>query len=240
VVIHRIRFREDGLHGDEIHAFLSPRTLITVHAEPCAELSQVAARLERDEALYARGIGFVYYLIADMIARANDDVLSSLADSIEDLESDLFEANRPTSLPRLFQLKRALGVARRFLSPQRDLFATLTKLRHEAINERTALYYRDVYDQVVRANESIETSRDLASNVLDAHYSQMSQRTNDIMRRLTALSAVFLPLTFITGFFGQNFQMLPFDAAYLMWLVVFACVGLPAGMLYWFYRSRWL
>jgi magnesium transporter len=182
----------------------------------------------------------VYYLIADLVALANDDVLSRLADSIEDIETELFEGGKEPPLPRLFALKHSLAIARRFLSPQRDLFAGLTKLESRAISERTAFYFRDVYDKVVRANESIEASRDLASNVLDAYFSQMSQRTNDVMRRLTALSAVFLPLTFITGFFGQNFEILPFGSRWLPWLVTALCVSLPFTMLYWFYRRRWL
>jgi len=240
VVVHQLHLEGDELTGHEIHAFLAERTLITVHAEPCLELDRVIERLRKDASVYGRGIGFVYYLIADIVASANDDVLSQLADAIEDIENELLEEGKQPGLPRLFALKRALSVARRFLSPQRDLFAVLTKLGGSSISDRAALYFRDVYDKVVRANESIEASRDLASNVLDAHFSQMSQRTNDIMRRLTALSAVFLPLTFITGFFGQNFDMLPFHSHALMWLVLSACVALPATMLYWFYSKRWL
>lgn len=240
VVVHRLNLEGDELSGHEIHAFLAQRTLITVHAEPCLELERVIERLRKDATVYGRGVGFVYYLIADMVAGANDDVLSELADSIEDIESELLDEGKSPALPRLFALKRSLSVARRFLSPQRDLFAMLTKLGGASISDRTALYFRDVYDKVVRANESIEASRDLASNVLDAHFSQMSQRTNDVMRRLTALSAVFLPLTFITGFFGQNFEMMPFGSHILMWLVISACIALPIGMLYWFYSKRWL
>jgi len=240
VVVHELHLDGDLLTGHEIHTFLAERTLITVHAEPCRQLDRVMERLRKDVAVYARGVGFVYYWIADMVASANDDILSELAASIEDIENDLLEGEKPSALPRLFALKRSLSVARRFLSPQRDLFAVLTKLGGGPISDRTALYFRDVYDKVVRANESIEASRDLASNVLDAHFSQMSQRTNDVMRRLTALSAVFLPLTFITGFFGQNFDMLPFGSHVLMWLVIAACVALPVTMLYWFYKSRWL
>jgi magnesium transporter len=240
VVIHRLEFEDATLSGKEIHAFISPGVLITVHAEPCDELARVVQLIAHDQSVYSRGIGFVYYLIADLIATANDDVLSRLADSIEDIESELFAGGKEPPLPRLFELKRSLSAARRFLSPQRDLFAALTKLESRSLGERTALYFRDVYDKVVRANESIEASRDLASNVLDAHFSQLSQRANDVMRRLTALSAVFLPLTFITGFFGQNFEMLPFGSHALMWLVMALCALLPATMLYWFYRRRWL
>jgi magnesium transporter len=240
VVIHRLEFEDATLSGKEIHAFISPGVLITVHAEPCEELSRVIQLIAHDPSVHARGVGFVYYLIADLVASANDDVLSRLADSIEDIESELFAGGKEPPLPRLFELKRSLSAARRFLSPQRDLFAALTKLESRSLGERTALYFRDVYDKVVRANESIEASRDLASNVLDAHFSQLSQRANDVMRRLTALSAVFLPLTFITGFFGQNFEMLPFDSHALMWLVMALCAALPATMIYWFYRRRWL
>lgn len=240
VVIHRLELEDSCLEGHEIHAFLAPGVLITVHSEPCLELSRVTERIAHDGTVYTRGIGFVYYLIADQIALANDGILSCIADSIEDVETEVFSGGKEPPLPRLFALKRSLSAGRRYLSPQRDLFAALTKLDHLAVGERTALYFRDVYDKVVRANESIEASRDLASNVLDAYFSQMSQRTNDVMRRLTALSAVFLPLTFITGFFGQNFEMLPFSSQPLMWLVVSLCVALPATMLYWFYRRRWL
>jgi len=239
VVIHQLVLGDAAVDGNEIHAFLSPGVLITVHVEPCMELGRVVERIAHDDTVHSRGIGFVYYLIADQVSSANDDVLMCLADAIEDIESELFGGKEP-ALPRLFSLKRSLSAARRFLSPQRDLFAGLTKLQHRALTDRTALYFRDVYDKVVRANESIEASRDLASNVLDAYFSQMSQRTNDIMRRLTALSAVFLPLTFITGFFGQNFHMLPFGSHGLMWFVIALCAALPVTMVYWFYRSRWL
>jgi magnesium transporter len=241
VVIHRLMPNGRSIGGEELHAFLARRALITVHAEPCIELKRVMERIERDPTIHARGVGFIYYLIADHVASANDDVLSNLVDSIEEVENALLgDGKRVPPLTELFELKRSLGVARRFLSPQRDLFAALTKFENEAITQRAALYFRDVYDKIVRANETIEASRDLAGNVLDAHFSLLSQRTNDVMRRLTALSAVFLPLTFITGFFGQNFEMLPFGSHWLMWLVVSACLALPLVMLYWFYRSRWL
>ena len=240
VVIHRLELDGATLSGKEIHAFISPGVLITVHAEPCIELPRVVQMIAHDHGVNARGVGFIYYLISDLVATANDDVLSLLADAIEDIESELFAGGKEPPLPRLFELKRSLSAARRFLSPQRDLFAALTKLESRSLGERTALYFRDVYDKVVRANESIEASRDLASNVLDAHFSQLSQRANDVMRRLTALSAVFLPLTFITEFFGPNFAMLPFDSHTLMWLVMALCAALPATMVYWFYRSRWL
>jgi magnesium transporter len=113
------------------------------------------------------------------------------------------------------------------------------------VSERTALYLRDVYDHLMRINESIDANRDLLGNALDAYLSTVSQRTNEIMKYLTVMSAVFLPLSFVVGFFGQNFEDLPFlidwvKSRALMWTMIVVCVTLPAGMLAWFRYRRWL
>jgi magnesium transporter len=129
---------------------------------------------------------------------------------------------------------------RRVLSPQRDVFGILAKRGHPCITDRTSIYFRDVYDHLVRIYEAIDTDRDLLGNALDAYLSMVAQRTNEIMKGLTLLSAVLLPLTFVTGFFGQNFAHLPFDNDGLMWAMIIACLVIPSGMVLWFYRSKWL
>ena len=131
------------------------------------------------------------------------------------------------------------------LSPQRDVLGLLAKRGDSRVTERTALYLRDVYDHLVRINESIESNRDLLGNALDAYLSAVGQRTNEIMKYLTIMSAVFLPLAFVVGFFGQNFDNLPFMDGWthrdgLMWLMVGTCVAIPITMLVWFRLKRWL
>jgi magnesium transporter len=108
------------------------------------------------------------------------------------------------------------------------------------ISERTAFYLRDVYDKLARSSEMLEISRELLSNVLDAHFSLVAQRTNQIVKHLTILSAVFLPMTFVTGFFGQNFALLPFDSPLLFAIALGFCLAIPPTMLYWFRKRRWL
>ncbi|HEY3497902.1 MAG TPA: CorA family divalent cation transporter, partial [Polyangiaceae bacterium] len=108
------------------------------------------------------------------------------------------------------------------------------------IKEQQVFYYRSIHDDLIRAVESIESYRELLSNALDAHFSAVSQRTNEIMKHLTVLSSIFLPLTFVTGFFGQNFEHLPFGSDALMWIGILSCLLLPAGMLTWFRKKRWL
>lgn len=241
VVIHELSGTDSELIAQELHAFIGINFLITVHAETCDRIGTVRERIRNDSKLYARGLGFVYYLIADAIASRNSDVVEGFADQVEVIEDLVLNGDTSESqaLGRLFGLKRSLGAARRAISPQRDLFATLARLERSVVNERLALYFRDVYDKIVRSVESIEVGRELLSNILDAHFSLVSQRTNDIVKRLTVLSAIFLPLTFITGFFGQNFQGLPFDSNRLLWLALGAYVLLPPVMLFWFHRKRW-
>jgi magnesium transporter len=122
--------------------------------------------------------------------------------------------------------------------------AMLSRRGDARIHERTSLYFRDVYDHLSRINESIEANRDLLGNALDAYLSAVSNRTNEIMKYLTLLSAVFLPLSFVVGFFGQNFVNLPGIPGWvhsdaLMGVMVVICVALPVTMALWFRHRRW-
>jgi magnesium transporter len=224
----------------EVHAFLGPSYLVTVHERPVAALTAAWKRCQGDAALPRRGADFIYYLVADGLVDMNFPLLDRLAEEIEDLEDRVIAKARRSDLQQIFALKRALVQIRKVLSPQRDVFGILAKRGGTIVSERTTLYFRDIYDHLVRLTESVESSRDLLGNALDAYLTMLSNRTNEIMKRLTIMSAIFLPLTFVTGFFGQNFEHLPFKSDLLMYSMIVACVLLPAGMLYWFYRSRWL
>jgi magnesium transporter len=238
--------RVDALELQELHTFLGERYLVTVHQEHIAALEEVWRRLAGEPALLARGVDFVYYLVADGIVDDNFPILDCIADELEVLEdSVLGDSPRRADLQRIFELKHHLVAMRKVLSPQRDVLGLLAKRGDSQIGERTAVYLRDVYDHLVRINESIEANRDLLGNALDAYLSAVGQRTNEIMKYLTIMSAVFLPLSFLVGFFGQNFDNLPFLAAWvhsdrLMWVMVAACLATPAGMLAWFRHKGWL
>lgn len=224
----------------ELHAFLGPGYLVTAHADELAPLGAVWKRLLHDAPAARRGADFIYYLIVDAIVDANFQLLDDLSDALDDIEDGVLNRAERRDLAHIFRLKKALVVLRRILSPQRDVFAMLSKRGHELVKDATALYFRDVYDHLTRIYESIDAARDLLGNALDAYLSMVAQRTNEVMKRLTILSAVFLPLTFVTGFFGQNFTGMPFDSTTLMWIVIALMVALPVGMLLFFKRSGWL
>jgi magnesium transporter len=222
----------------EVHAFLGKNYLVTVHAAGVSELDAVWRRVAGDAGLSRRGADFLYYLLVDAMVDANFVILDQISDTLDHIEDVVLHEHDRKHLQDIFTLKKTLVSMRRVLSPQRDVFALLAKRGHPCVSDRTSLYFRDVYDHLVRIYESIDTARDLLGNALDAYLSMVAQRTNDVMKQLTILSAIFLPLTFVTGFFGQNFEHLPFKSVPLMWGMLAACVVIPVGMVAWFYRSR--
>ena len=237
-----LRVKELELH--ELHAFLGERYLVTVHAGGVDALEGVWRRVSGNKSPLERGVDFVYYLIADSLVDSNFPILDRIADELEELEDVSLENPKRSHLQRIFELKRHLVAMRKVLSPQRDTMAMLSRRGDARVHERTALYFRDVYDHLSRINESIEANRDLLGNALDAYLSAVSNRTNEIMKRLTIMSAVFLPLAFVVGFFGQNFDNLPFHTDWvhsdpLMLAMIVICLGMPLGMALWFRHKRW-
>ena len=229
----------------EVHAFLGDHYLVTVHEKNLAPLDEVWNRVTGDELLAHRGADFIYYLLADRMVDTNFPLLDRIADELEILESEVLENPDPKQLATMFKLKRLLVSMRKTLSPQRDVFGLLSKRGGEQIDDKTSIYFRDIFDHLVRLNESIDTGRDLLGNCFDAYLSSVSNRTNAIMKSLTVMSAVFLPLAFVVGFYGMNFQDLPFIPNWtqshgLMWTMLAACVGIPSGMLFWFHRRKWI
>ena len=229
----------------EMHMFLGTRFLVTVHATSVPAFDKVWARVSVEPAVLARGPDFICYLVADGIVDASFPIIDVIADELEALEDAVVTRPRREDLGRIFELKHHLVAMRRVMSPQRDVFAGLSKRGDERVTERTALYFRDVYDHLSRLNESIEAHRDLLGNALDAYLGAVAQRTNEIMKALTIMSAVFLPLAFVVGFFGQNFQSLPFVSDWtrsdgLMWMMILLCLSMPVALLVWFRRKGWL
>jgi magnesium transporter len=223
----------------EHHFFLGPDWLISVHELPFDGLEQVRQRV-RDEpqATLERGVDFMLYLLADALVDRNFPVLDKFNDELEDLESAVFENPQPDQLQRIFELKRALVTLRRVLSPQRDVMGFLARRGIPNIQERAALYFRDVYDHLVRLYEQIDAGRDLVGNVMDGYLSMMANRTSAISKQLTIISTIFLPLAFITGFFGQNFEVLSHEGFF--WAMLVSVFGLPLALVFWFKRKGWL
>lgn len=246
VVTHGYRFSADdgdSIDALELHCFLGADYLVTVHTEPMPALDGVWNRVVKDPGALRRGVAFVGYLVADATVDTFFPLVDDIADRVEAIEAHVVEHGDRGSrkdLEEIFKLKRTLVELRRILGPQRDVFGLLAKRGDGRIDDRTAIYFRDVHDHVLRIHESVEATRDLLGNALEAYLWAASQRTNEIMKRLTVLSAIFLPLTFITGFFGQNFTHMPWDNDYLLYTMIAACLIVPTVMVLFFMRRGWM
>ncbi len=148
------------------------------------------------------------YRVVDTLVDAYFPVLAALDDQIDDIEDEILKAPTDEQLGRLFDMKRALIVLRKVVTPERDVFATLASADViPGMTPEYERYFRDIYDHLIRVSDLVDSYRDLLSGALDTHLSTVSNRLNVVMKQLTIIATVFLPLSFLTGFFGQNYGM---------------------------------
>ncbi len=222
----------------EFHVFVGPNWVLSVHDHPHPDLDALCARIKADpQGTLGRGPDFVAYLLADLLVDRNFPLLDAFNDALEDIEERVFEHPTPSLLQETFALKRTLAQVRRVLSPQRDVVGLLARRGVAYVSEPTTLYFRDVYDHLVRLYEQIDSARDLLGNAMDAYLSVVANRTNDITKQLTVFASIFMPLSFVVGFFGQNFVELQTPA--MFWAMAVLVPVIPAAMLAWFIHRRW-
>jgi len=190
----------------EHHLYISKRYLVSVHLEPSPELEQIHQRLKATPELTKKGLPFLFYLVVDKLVDEVFTVIDQLDAATDTLEDAILARDNREALGQIYGLKRAVVDLRKVLGAQRDLFQRLTT---QSLDEQEmTLYFRDVYDHVVRQYETVDSLRDLLTSAMDVYLSTVSNRLNEIMRRLTVIATLFMPLTFITGFFGMNFLWL--------------------------------
>ncbi len=188
----------------EVHMYISGRFLVTVHRDPLPPLDEQREQLN-GRVLHSEQ--FLIYRVLDALTDSFFPLLSDMDDEIDTLEASIVETPTEPALQRLFALKRELVGMRKVVTPQRDLFARgvdqIAELPGLALDERD--YFRDVYDHLIRISDLIDSYRDLLSGATDLYLSTVSNRQNEVMKQLTVIATIFLPLSFITGFFGMNF-----------------------------------
>jgi magnesium transporter len=245
VVSHGVEMKADEtIDILELHAFLGKQYLVTVHTRPMRSIDAVWERVIGDGGLARRGADYLYYLLADATVDGFFPVLDEIGDRVEAIETSVLEDPTSDDLAEIFVLRRMLTTIRKSLTPQRDAFALLSKRGGTHVSDRTSIYFRDVFDHVARISESIDTHRDMLGNCLDAYLTGVSNRLNAVMKSLTILSSIFLPLSFVVGFFGQNFDDLPLFPDWvhsdtLMWIMIALCLAIPMVMMVVFRRSGW-
>jgi magnesium transporter len=236
----------EGEHGEieleEVHACLSGGYIVTTHRGRCTALEEAHERLG---AQTPRSEQFVVYRVLDGLTDTFFPVLDRLDDRMEQLDSEIFDRPDPSQLEEIVGLRRELVALRRVVTPQRDLLARGIDdiLEIPGLEADSRNYFRDVYDHAIRISDQIDSYRDLLAGTRDAYLSVVSNRLNQITKQLTVVATIFLPLSFIVGFFGQNFKWLVVNidsAGAFVVLGIGSLVLSVIGLLFWFRRGSYL
>jgi magnesium transporter len=189
----------------EVQMFISGKYLVTIHRDELPALEEQRTRME---GLVLHSEQFLLYRVFDALTDSFFPPLARMDDEIDELEAAVLQGPTDEQLQRLFTMKRSLVAMRKVVTPQRDLFARsidqIADLSGLQLDERD--YFRDVYDHLIRISDLIDSYRDLLSSTTDLYLSTVSNRQNEVMKQLTIVGTIFLPLSFITGFFGMNFS----------------------------------
>ena len=241
---NRLVFREH-------HLYLARSRLVTVHHEPEQALDELRRRIRSSPDLTRNDSEFLHYLVFSELVESLFPVLEELDERIDQLEDAILDRPNNRLVARITGLKHSVSDMRRILGAQRDVFQRLLTSSFDQDGNshgdpgagETSLYWRDIYDHLIRQYEQVDSLRDLLTGSMDVYLSTVSNRLNTTMKQLTVIASLFLPLTFITGFFGMNF-------GYLVTNIITGPGALAAGIslmvlttclqLYLFHRRGWI
>jgi len=227
----------------EVHLIISGDYVVSVHPHPFDVLDDLRKRLAEAG---VRGEQALIYRILDNVIGTYVPVLTRIDDQIDDIEQAVIDRPREESLQQIFSLKRDLISMRRVVTPMRDFFARdAEEITHlPGMEPDDSLYFRDLYDSLVRTSDLIDSYRDLLSGATDMYLSTVANRQGEISKQLTIIATIFLPLSFLTGFFGQNFAWLVnhvLDNTWAFFVLGLGGLAVSIGLLMvWFKRRGWL
>ncbi len=244
LVAYGVSGGDDGDGLVEVHCFYSDRYLVTLHRDEAPSIDLLRARyVKRDSPV--DNPARLLHAVVDGLVDSFFPRLEAIDDRIDTLEDEIFLSAGDPELQEIFAMKRALVTMRKVVAPQRDLFASIVGgvESFPGMSDDDERYFRNVYDHLIRIGEMIDTYRDLLTGAMDVYLSTVSNRLNVVMKQLAIIATVFMPLTFLTGFFGQNFGWLVFHSGGLEHFLVYG-IGLEAVslalVLGFFFRRGWL
>ena len=244
-IVHAIRTDSspDRFNTVELDGFLGPNYVVTYHHDEFTSINKVKQTVEVSPVTCQKGAAFILHHIIDNIVDEYLPVMDDFDERINVLEDNIFSLGQPSNeiLEEILGLKRSLLRVKRISSKQLEVLYRMSHGQFALISGPVLPFFRDIFDHLVRVTDLAESYRDLISGSLEAYLSVVSNRLNEIMKVLTIFSAVMLPLTFIAGVYGMNFDNMPelhsrygYLAAWIIMLVV------AGGMLYYFWRKGWI
>lgn len=248
IVLHAVVYdQQEGDHVDtlELDVFLGKNYLVTHHDQKIAALDHVLDTCQRDERFMRNGVSHLFYRLADEVVASYMPVMEELDMAIDLAEDQVFGNPTPATLELIFKLKRAVLHLRRIIGPQREVLNKLARDEYLVVGQKERVYFRDIYDHLVRLYDITDSIRDLVSGTLDTYLSVINNRMNDIMKTLTIITTLFMPVSFVVGFFGMNF-FIP-KAPVSSWVerpvfipVVILILLTPLAIFFWIRRRGWI
>jgi magnesium transporter len=250
MIVHMVRPAKEG-HGfiaEQVGFILQPGVLLTMQEESLWDcFDPVRDRLKRNLGLLRqRGVGYLAYTLLDTLVDGYFPVLEQYGEYIEALENEVVMRPNRRTLQKIHELRRELMMLRRYIWPQRTVINSLIRDGGDFLTQENRIYLQDVYDHIIQILDILETYREVASSLMDVYLSSVNNRMNDVMKLLTVISTIFIPLTFIAGVYGMNFnpESSPFNMPELSWYWGYPlCLGVMAtiaiALFTFFWRQGW-
>jgi magnesium transporter len=241
IVVKMLRWH-DGLESEQVSLFLGRKYVITLLEDPGDIFEPVRERIRKGAGRIRKmGPDYLAYALIDRIVDEFFPILEKIGERVEDLEEEVVENPTQKTLEDIHDIKRELLVLRRAAWPEREVINSLQREESRLVRKETRVYLRDCYDHIIQIMDMIETYRDLTAGMMDVYLSSVGNRMNEIMKVLTIMATIFIPLTFLVGVYGMNFQYMPelqWPWGYPAVWVVMIVIGF--GLLYFFRRKGWL
>jgi magnesium transporter len=237
MVVRGVKLREHtedpyDLDTFNLNFFLGKNYLVTVHTEQSPSLDAVAERLVRNPDGMNRGVAWLMHGIMDMAIDAYFPLIDQIDEFIDGLEERVFVSFDESALRDIFSVKRLVLSLRRHLAPQREVFNILTNRPSALLSHEARLYFRDIYDHVLRINDALETYRELLSSTLDSYLTQVSNRLGKVTKGLSVLGTVSIPFVVVSGMWGMNFTSIPIAGhPYGFWIMLFVQLAVGGALL---------
>jgi magnesium transporter len=244
LVLHGIDFsaRQHRFRTRDVDFFVSPVYLVSVHHGQSRSIGRVADACTRNAQVLAEGTAALLHRIVDSMVDNYRPEVEKLQDRLDKLEAEVFQNPDPQLVKRILDFKKDVASLRQVVLPERDAVGRLARREFPFISEQIAYRFRDVHDHLVRLSDEAVFFQDRISSILDAHLSAVSNQLNTVMKVLTILSTIFMPLTVLTGMWGMNIPLphFPGGDAVQFWWVAGLMLAISSIMLFFFRRRRWI
>lgn len=244
IVVFSLVYQEH-LQINQLNILVGRNFLITIHRKPIPSIDTTIELLQREPAIFEKGIDHLLYRVIDSLVDHYFLTVDKLDEAVDTLEHIVFTNPDRAAIESMFELKKDIIQLRRTIGPERDIINLFAHREYPFVASENMIYFRDVFDHIIRITDTIENLRDLMTSMLDVYLSTLSLRMNEVIKVLTVIATIMFPLTLIAGIYGMNFQFIP--EIHTEWgqkYGYFFAIGLMAFialiMLFYFKRKKWI